>query len=142
MEASTTTPAGIASAVAATEVAASEPAVIARRRSVACRVLDVAAAAVLLVVLTPLFLVMALVIRLDSKGPAIFRQRRIGRDQAPFTVWKFRTMYQGVGHAFMNSTPAGIARRQKLGQGEHNAAAVALGWQRLDAFFAKELGTA
>jgi lipopolysaccharide/colanic/teichoic acid biosynthesis glycosyltransferase len=119
MEASTTTPAGIASAVAATEVAASEPAVIARRRSVACRVLDVAVSAVLLVLLTPLFLLMALVIRLDSKGPAIFRQRRIGRDQEPFTVWKFRTMYQGVGHAQHRAFVERLIAGDGPGEGEH-----------------------
>lgn len=47
--------------------------------------------------------------------------------------------YPTVGHAFINETPAGIARRLKLGQGEHDAAAVELAWDRLAAFFDREL---
>lgn len=59
---------------------------------VAIRALDVAAAAALLILLSPVLLVVALVVRLDSPGPAIFRQRRVGQHLAPFTVAKFRTM--------------------------------------------------
>lgn len=58
------------------------------------RAIDVAAAGVLLVVLAPLLLVLAAAIRLTSPGPAIFRQRRVGRDEQLFTVWKFRTMHE------------------------------------------------
>lgn len=49
-------------------------------------------AAVALIVLLPLFAVVAVVIRWDSPGPAIFRQQRIGFRGKPFTVYKFRTM--------------------------------------------------
>jgi lipopolysaccharide/colanic/teichoic acid biosynthesis glycosyltransferase len=59
---------------------------------VAERALDIALGAVLLALLLPLILVIAGAIRIDSRGPAIFRQRRIGRDQRPFVVNKFRTM--------------------------------------------------
>lgn len=55
-------------------------------------VLDRAVAALALLVLSPLMLALALAIRLDSPGPAFFRQTRIGRDDAPFTMWKLRTM--------------------------------------------------
>ncbi|AWB94015.1 hypothetical protein C3E78_03345 [Aeromicrobium chenweiae] len=55
-------------------------------------VLDRAAAAVLLVLLAPLFLVVTVMIRLGSRGPAIFKQERSGQDGRPFTIWKFRTM--------------------------------------------------
>jgi lipopolysaccharide/colanic/teichoic acid biosynthesis glycosyltransferase len=64
----------------------------------AIRALDVLVSLVLLVLLVPLFLVVALAIRVDSPGPALFRQRRIGRDLCPFTVCKFRTMHDGVGN--------------------------------------------
>jgi len=64
----------------------------------ACRILDVVLAAVMLVLLMPLMLVIAAAIRLDSAGPVLFRQRRIGRAQRPFTVTKFRTMRHGVSH--------------------------------------------
>jgi lipopolysaccharide/colanic/teichoic acid biosynthesis glycosyltransferase len=63
-----------------------------------CRALDILGAAVLLVVLAPLFGVIAILLRLDSPGPVLFRQRRVGRDTVPFTVNKFRTMHDGVPH--------------------------------------------
>jgi lipopolysaccharide/colanic/teichoic acid biosynthesis glycosyltransferase len=46
----------------------------------------------MLIVLGPLMLLIAAAIRLDSKGPALFRQQRLGYDMTPFTVLKFRTM--------------------------------------------------
>ncbi|MBW5482511.1 sugar transferase [Streptomyces bambusae] len=55
-------------------------------------VLDRAGAAVGLVLLSPLFLGLVAAIRIGSRGPAFFRQRRIGRDGVPFVMWKFRTM--------------------------------------------------
>jgi exopolysaccharide biosynthesis polyprenyl glycosylphosphotransferase len=45
-----------------------------------------------LVVLAPMFALIAVAIRLDSPGPALFRQVRIGRGNHPFRIWKFRTM--------------------------------------------------
>ncbi|MFD0274851.1 exopolysaccharide biosynthesis polyprenyl glycosylphosphotransferase [Kitasatospora sp. NPDC127111] len=56
--------------------------------------LDRLAAGLGLLALAPLLLVIALVVRLDSPGPAIFTQRRIGRDGREFTLLKFRTMYR------------------------------------------------
>jgi exopolysaccharide biosynthesis polyprenyl glycosylphosphotransferase len=55
-------------------------------------VMDRAGAALALVLLSPVLLLIALAVRLDSKGPALYRQRRIGRLGVPFTMWKFRTM--------------------------------------------------
>ncbi|MCX5122394.1 sugar transferase [Streptomyces sp. NBC_00347] len=55
-------------------------------------VLDRAGAALGLVLLAPAFLAMVLAIRCGSRGPAFYRQRRIGRDGVPFVMWKFRTM--------------------------------------------------
>jgi lipopolysaccharide/colanic/teichoic acid biosynthesis glycosyltransferase len=65
---------------------------------VACRAMDVVASLVLLVILSPLLLLIALAIRVESEGPAIFRQRRLGVGLKPFTVNKFRTMRSGVSH--------------------------------------------
>jgi lipopolysaccharide/colanic/teichoic acid biosynthesis glycosyltransferase len=59
---------------------------------VAVRVLDLVVAAVVLVLLSPLMLAIAIAIRLDSSGPAIFRQRRVGRHMKSFELYKFRTM--------------------------------------------------
>jgi exopolysaccharide biosynthesis polyprenyl glycosylphosphotransferase len=52
--------------------------------------------AVALLLTFPLMLLQAVVIRLDSPGPSIFRQRRIGKDGKIFTLYKFRSMYEGV----------------------------------------------
>jgi lipopolysaccharide/colanic/teichoic acid biosynthesis glycosyltransferase len=67
-----------------------------RLSELAIRALDVLGSLAMLVVLSPLLCLAALLIRLDSPGPAIFRQRRLGRDLEPFTVAKFRTMRDGV----------------------------------------------
>jgi lipopolysaccharide/colanic/teichoic acid biosynthesis glycosyltransferase len=60
------------------------------------RAVDVAVSAAVLVVLAPLLVAIAIAIRLDSRGPALFRQTRIGLDGAPIVVNKFRTMHAGA----------------------------------------------
>jgi exopolysaccharide biosynthesis polyprenyl glycosylphosphotransferase len=56
------------------------------------RAVDLAATAVALVILAPVFAACAIAIKLDSPGPVLFRQRRIGRGNQPFEVFKFRSM--------------------------------------------------
>ena len=56
------------------------------------RLFDVVAAVVGLLVLSPLFALVALAIKLTSRGPVFFRQERVGRDFQPFRIYKFRTM--------------------------------------------------
>jgi lipopolysaccharide/colanic/teichoic acid biosynthesis glycosyltransferase len=68
----------------------------ARATAASCRALDVLVASVLLVALLPVMLAIAIAIRIDSPGPAVFRQRRLGRHLKAFTVNKFRTMRTGV----------------------------------------------
>ena len=58
------------------------------------RSFDFTVAASLLMLLSPLFVLIALAIRLDSRGAVLFRQRRIGRDEREFEMVKFRTMTQ------------------------------------------------
>jgi lipopolysaccharide/colanic/teichoic acid biosynthesis glycosyltransferase len=60
------------------------------------RAIDLVAAVLLLVLLTPLWLVIALAIKFDTPGPVLFRQRRIGQDSEPFWMFKFRTMVDGA----------------------------------------------
>ncbi len=60
------------------------------------RVLDVVAALAGLVILAPVFVVVALVIKFSSRGPVIFKQQRVGRGGRVFTFYKFRTMKTGV----------------------------------------------
>ncbi|WP_018864887.1 sugar transferase [Thioalkalivibrio sp. ARh3] len=56
------------------------------------RLFDILSSTAALLVLAPLLLLIAISIRLDSRGPILFRQRRIGLDGQPFRVLKFRTM--------------------------------------------------
>lgn len=61
-------------------------------RTAAKRIFDVAISAVALLLVAPLLAVSALLIRLTSRGPVLFRQERVGRDGRPFQVLKLRTM--------------------------------------------------
>ncbi|HEY9698508.1 MAG TPA: sugar transferase [Trichocoleus sp.] len=58
------------------------------------RTLDIVGAIVGLLVLAVLFLPLAIVIKLDSNGPVLYRQERFGLQGQPFTLWKFRSMVQ------------------------------------------------
>jgi lipopolysaccharide/colanic/teichoic acid biosynthesis glycosyltransferase len=58
------------------------------------RLFDIVAASLGLVLLSPLLLLVSLLIKLDSPGPALFRQERMGRGFHPFWIYKFRTMVQ------------------------------------------------
>jgi lipopolysaccharide/colanic/teichoic acid biosynthesis glycosyltransferase len=60
------------------------------------RALDVTAAAVTLLVFSPLIALAALLVRLDSKGPIFYGDKREGRDGRAFKCWKFRTMAVGA----------------------------------------------
>ncbi len=59
------------------------------------RTFDVLVSATALVGLSPVLLIVALVVRLESPGPVLFRQLRVGRDGRLFDVYKFRTMRVG-----------------------------------------------
>jgi lipopolysaccharide/colanic/teichoic acid biosynthesis glycosyltransferase len=56
--------------------------------------MDLVLASAALIVLSPFVALIVILIRLDSAGPAFFRQTRIGWKQRPFEMWKFRTMFQ------------------------------------------------
>jgi lipopolysaccharide/colanic/teichoic acid biosynthesis glycosyltransferase len=60
------------------------------------RWVDVLASGFALCLLFPLLVLVWLLIRVDSPGPALFRQRRVGRHGRQFTCWKFRTMADGA----------------------------------------------
>ena len=56
------------------------------------RGLDFSMALVGLILLSPLFLILIIVIKLDSKGPILFKQKRVGIHKTHFPILKFRTM--------------------------------------------------
>ena len=76
-------------------------------RAVGKRVFDLIAGSVLLVACSPLMALIAIAIRLDSPGPALFKQRRVGGRPAPdggwdagtFEIFKFRSMFHGADEA-------------------------------------------
>jgi lipopolysaccharide/colanic/teichoic acid biosynthesis glycosyltransferase len=63
-----------------------------RRADPALRVLDIGLSALVLAVASPILLALAALIRLTSRGPALYRGRRVGRAGEPFTMLKFRTL--------------------------------------------------
>jgi len=63
-------------------------------RLIASRIMDVCIASAALVALAPVFTMTALAIKLDSKGPALFRQSRVGKNGKSFSMLKFRSMRQ------------------------------------------------
>jgi exopolysaccharide biosynthesis polyprenyl glycosylphosphotransferase len=56
-------------------------------------ILDYASAIIVLTLFSPLFLIIYILIKIDSKGPGIYQQERIGKNGQPFNIYKFRTMF-------------------------------------------------
>jgi lipopolysaccharide/colanic/teichoic acid biosynthesis glycosyltransferase len=73
------------------------------------RTVDVAGAAIVLLVLSPFMTLMAIAIRLDSRGPVLFRQERLGQHRRMFVVLKFRTMRPGSSDALHREYIARLA---------------------------------
>ena len=67
------------------------------------RVMDIILSILGLIVFSPVFLVTAICIKLDSPGPVIFRQVRAGKYGVPFVVYKFRSMIDGADEERLNS---------------------------------------
>ena len=59
------------------------------------RMIDIVGSAVALLCLAPVYVVVAILVKLGSKGPVLFRQERLGQFGKPFTFLKFRSMYSG-----------------------------------------------
>lgn len=56
------------------------------------RTLDLILCSIALIILSPFFLLTALIIKIDSKGPVLFKQARLGKNEKQFKLYKFRTM--------------------------------------------------
>jgi lipopolysaccharide/colanic/teichoic acid biosynthesis glycosyltransferase len=74
------------------------------------RGLDLLVATIVLLLLAPLLLLVALLIKLDSPGPVFFRQSRMGKEAAPFNVFKFRTMQANAAPELHSRYIAQLAR--------------------------------
>jgi lipopolysaccharide/colanic/teichoic acid biosynthesis glycosyltransferase len=88
----------LGSFAAMTEAATSPPDVAVRRGAwpAVKRAMDVVIAALALLFLSPLLALIALAVRIDSRGPVVFRQARLGRALEEFEILKFRTMHTGL----------------------------------------------
>ena len=62
------------------------------------RFLDIVLSGMAIVVLSPLLLLLAVLVRLDSKGPIFFKQKRVGKGKTHFQIRKFRSMYADTPH--------------------------------------------
>ncbi len=80
------------------------------------RTFDVIASAIGLILLAPVFLGVALLVKLSGRGPVFFRQRRVGRHFRHFTIYKFRTMVVGAQSMGPGVTPAGDPRVTPIGR--------------------------
>ena len=56
------------------------------------RVIDIVISGLAIVVLSPVLLLIAIAIKLDSKGPVLFKQKRVGKNKSHFMIYKFRSM--------------------------------------------------
>jgi lipopolysaccharide/colanic/teichoic acid biosynthesis glycosyltransferase len=80
------------------------------------RAIDIAFAASALVLSAPLLLAAMLAIRVESRGPVFYRQRRVGKDGAHFDLFKLRTMVDGAEHVGAGlAVDAGDARITRVG---------------------------
>ncbi len=80
------------------------------------RMLDLVVASIVLVVASAPLLLIALIIKLDSKGPAFYVQTRVGRDGRPFPIVKFRTMVSGADAYGQTWTVANDPRQTRVGR--------------------------
>ena len=80
------------------------------------RLFDVLAAGAALLLLSPLFLIVAIAIKLDSPGPVFFWQWRYGLNDRPFRIWKFRSMWTHLADpSGVRQTVEGDARVTRVG---------------------------
>ena len=79
------------------------------------RLLDLVASGLGLVVLSPLLLLTALAVRLDTPGPVFYRAPRVGRDGIPFRLYKFRSMIADADRRGPGITVAGDRRVTRTG---------------------------
>jgi len=80
------------------------------------RFFDFIIALIALIIFSPLFLILGILIKKDSKGPVFYRQIRIGKDGKPFKIFKFRTMVNNADKVGPFSTKDDDIRITKVGK--------------------------
>ena len=80
------------------------------------RVFSLLLSSLAIVITSPIMLLAAIVIRLDSSGPVIFRQKRVGEQGKLFTVFKFRSMFDGSDKKALTPAEHGDARVTRVGK--------------------------
>jgi exopolysaccharide biosynthesis polyprenyl glycosylphosphotransferase len=80
------------------------------------RTMDIFISLVVLIILAPLLLIIALAIKLDSPGPVLYRQTRLGKNDRPFEILKFRSMRRDAEKGKAGWSTAGDVRRTRVGR--------------------------
>lgn len=80
------------------------------------RVFDFVCAGVLIVILSPVFIVLSIMIKVDSTGPILFKQVRVTSYGRKFKIWKFRTMVNNADKMGTQVTTKGDSRITKVGR--------------------------
>lgn len=80
------------------------------------RAIDIIASLLVLVIFSPILLLLALAIKLDSPGPVFYRQVRVGRYNRDFEIYKFRTMVQNADKIGPAVTTGGDSRITRMGK--------------------------
>jgi len=80
------------------------------------RILDITFSLIGLLLLSPLFIITAILIKIDSPGPLFFRQARVGKGFKEFKIYKFRTMYSNTKKNEITTTISGDPRITRVGK--------------------------
>lgn len=80
------------------------------------RFFDFIISLIVLIIFSPLFLILGILIKKDSEGPVVYRQARIGKDGKPFRIFKFRTMVNNADKSGVTSTKDDDVRVTKVGK--------------------------
>jgi len=80
--------------------------------SVLKRIFDILFSLVFLIVFSPVYVIISILIKVDSQGPVLYKNERVGRHEEPFLLWKFRTMKQEL--CTSEDNPEALEYEQKL----------------------------
>ncbi len=80
------------------------------------RIIDIFVSATVLMLLMPLFIIIGILIKIDSQGPIIYKQKRVGKGGKDFYVYKFRTMYSNADKIGPTITKEGDRRITRFGK--------------------------